>query len=208
MQGFLFTVAAAPELVPPSEWLPMIFGGHEPEYESLDEAKAVLGALMDLYNTFNAAVTERCAALPSDCPFRDEAVANLEDDAPVAQWSRGFLRGHQWLEESWDACLPEEVADEFAATLLVLSFFSSKRMATAFLAEAGHQDLGAMAESIRKVFEDAVVEYAHIGRSIHEVLVKADQAPAGPASRAKAGRNDPCPCGSGRKYKKCCGAPA
>jgi SEC-C motif domain protein len=23
---------------------------------------------------------------------------------------------------------------------------------------------------------------------------------------AKAGRNDPCPCGSGKKYKKCCGA--
>lgn len=22
--------------------------------------------------------------------------------------------------------------------------------------------------------------------------------------RAAAGRNDPCPCGSGRKYKKCC----
>jgi len=24
---------------------------------------------------------------------------------------------------------------------------------------------------------------------------------------AKVGRNDPCPCGSGKKYKKCCGAP-
>ncbi|WP_334183852.1 MULTISPECIES: SEC-C metal-binding domain-containing protein [Sphingomonadaceae] len=23
--------------------------------------------------------------------------------------------------------------------------------------------------------------------------------------RQKIGRNDPCPCGSGRKYKKCCG---
>jgi uncharacterized protein len=23
----------------------------------------------------------------------------------------------------------------------------------------------------------------------------------------KVGRNDPCPCGSGRKYKQCCGAP-
>lgn len=22
---------------------------------------------------------------------------------------------------------------------------------------------------------------------------------------AKVGRNDPCPCGSGKKYKKCCG---
>ena len=28
-----------------------------------------------------------------------------------------------------------------------------------------------------------------------------DRAPA-----PSAGRNDPCPCGSGRKYKKCCGA--
>lgn len=27
-----------------------------------------------------------------------------------------------------------------------------------------------------------------------------------PAVSAKTGRNDPCPCGSGRKYKKCCGA--
>jgi hypothetical protein len=25
------------------------------------------------------------------------------------------------------------------------------------------------------------------------------------ASREKIGRNDPCPCGSGKKYKKCCG---
>ena len=27
-------------------------------------------------------------------------------------------------------------------------------------------------------------------------------------STPKIGRNDPCPCGSGRKYKKCCGAAA
>jgi uncharacterized protein YecA (UPF0149 family) len=25
---------------------------------------------------------------------------------------------------------------------------------------------------------------------------------------ASVGRNDPCPCGSGKKYKKCCGANA
>lgn len=25
-------------------------------------------------------------------------------------------------------------------------------------------------------------------------------------SEPKIGRNDPCPCGSGKKYKKCCGA--
>ncbi|RUM87312.1 MAG: hypothetical protein DSZ24_06470, partial [Thermodesulfatator sp.] len=26
-----------------------------------------------------------------------------------------------------------------------------------------------------------------------------------PIRRQKIGRNDPCPCGSGKKYKKCCG---
>jgi SEC-C motif-containing protein len=28
----------------------------------------------------------------------------------------------------------------------------------------------------------------------------------GPRTVAKVGRNDPCPCGSGKKHKKCCGA--
>ena len=38
---------------------------------------------------------------------------------------------------------------------------------------------------------------------------KAPQQPVAAAARTgnkKVGRNDPCPCGSGKKYKKCCGA--
>jgi hypothetical protein len=31
--------------------------------------------------------------------------------------------------------------------------------------------------------------------------------PAPPPKKNKVGRNDPCPCGSGRKYKHCCGKP-
>ena len=30
--------------------------------------------------------------------------------------------------------------------------------------------------------------------------------PPKPVITDKIGRNDPCPCGSGKKYKKCCGA--
>jgi len=33
-------------------------------------------------------------------------------------------------------------------------------------------------------------------------------APAGPGGYPRVGRNDPCPCGSGKKYKKCHGAGA
>jgi uncharacterized protein YecA (UPF0149 family) len=28
------------------------------------------------------------------------------------------------------------------------------------------------------------------------------------SGNSQPGRNDPCPCGSGKKYKKCCGSPA
>jgi hypothetical protein len=41
------------------------------------------------------------------------------------------------------------------------------------------------------------------------VLSRLDEPSAGPApivnAERKVGRNDPCPCGSGRKFKKCCG---
>jgi uncharacterized protein YecA (UPF0149 family) len=44
------------------------------------------------------------------------------------------------------------------------------------------------------------------GKSVYE---KMGEYQSGPKSQAKAGdkvgRNDPCPCGSGKKYKKCCG---
>ena len=43
LQGFLFTVASAPELILPSEWQPIIFGDQEVEYASLDEAQEILG---------------------------------------------------------------------------------------------------------------------------------------------------------------------
>jgi len=34
----------------------------------------------------------------------------------------------------------------------------------------------------------------------------ANNRPDAAAAARKVGRNDPCPCGSGRKYKKCCGS--
>ncbi|MEO5924007.1 MAG: SEC-C domain-containing protein [Bryobacteraceae bacterium] len=39
-----------------------------------------------------------------------------------------------------------------------------------------------------------------------EGAAEEDEAPAPPPPTPKAGRNDPCPCGSGKKYKKCHGA--
>ena len=39
------------------------------------------------------------------------------------------------------------------------------------------------------------------------LYVDGDTPKGTPVRVKKTGRNDPCPCGSGKKYKKCCGAP-
>ncbi|MBA7659749.1 Protein translocase subunit SecA [subsurface metagenome] len=52
--------------------------------------------------------------------------------------------------------------------------------------------------------------------TIYKVTIAKEGVPASPMAEAarrreavpaakKVGRNDPCPCGSGKKYKKCCG---
>jgi uncharacterized protein len=50
---------------------------------------------------------------------------------------------------------------------------------------------------------EAVAEYAHFGRSVLGGV--AETATTAPKRVSKTSRNDPCPCGSGRKFKKCCG---
>ena len=208
LQGFLFTVVSAPERIPPSDWLPIVFSDQEVDYASRDEAQEILGQIMVLYNTVNAAVMDAPTLLPADCPLRDDVLANFEDAAPMAQWSRGFLLGHQWLEELWKEHLPEELAEELAATLMTLTFFSSRALAEAFVAEntGEEQSLETAAATIHGILPRAVAQYAHMGRSIAAVLMEHDAEAPEPTRTTKVGRNAPCPCGSGKKYKRCCGA--
>ena len=206
LQGFLFTVVSAPELISASEWLPIIFAGEDVDYASAEQAEAILGQIMTLSNTINAAVRDPPTLLPADCPLRDDVLANFEDDAPIAHWSRGFLRGHQWLEELWEEDVPKELQEELDATLMALSFFSSREMAEGFHVEdtSGDQSFEAMADAIHRVVPKAVAQYAYMGRAISTVLAEPDWEEPERTHHAKIARNEPCPCGSGKKYKNCC----
>ncbi len=57
-------------------------------------------------------------------------------------------------------------------------------------------------EDIRKFLEDAYREICSVKRA--EIHVT-DGEGTYRRTEVKVGRNDPCPCGSGKKYKKCCG---
>src|SRR6187551_3559903 len=82
LQGFLFAVANAPEVILPSEWIPAVFDDQAPEYQDDEEAHLVMMALMDEYNAVNTASLE--GTLPPGCELRADPMANFEDDAPIA----------------------------------------------------------------------------------------------------------------------------
>jgi len=202
VRGFIFAVAGAPELVPPSDWLPEAFNGELPEFETEEQARAILEELMDAYNAALAGGRRTIGQAPT---FRKETIANLEENAAVSHWSRGFLRGYFWLQEVWDDSTPEELQEELASILVVLSFFASRRTAEAFREEtAGGKTMDEIAGIMRQTFKDAMVEYIRLGKSVYADQLR--RAGASAAPEAKVGRNEPCPCGSGKKYKRCCGA--
>ena len=59
-------------------------------------------------------------------------------------------------------------------------------------------------ESTQDVFASMMSQVA--GRPVRAVPARRPPPPGAPAAGAPVvGRNDPCPCGSGKKYKKCCG---
>lgn len=205
--GFLFSVASGPELIPPSEWLPIIFNDQEGVFETNGEAERVLVAMMALYNDCSRRGTEGSAAFPPGCEIRPQPLDNLDADAPLSQWARGFLTGHTYLEEIWNELTPDELDEELGSILMVLTFFASPRLADAYYKEAKRPtSLERLAETVVTLFPDAILGYARLGRAIFRATLELDAEEPDPSGRPQVGRNNPCPCGSGKKFKKCCGA--
>ena len=116
--------------------------------------------------------------------------------------------GHSYLEEIWDDCIPESLDDEVGAMLMALTFFATPKLAETYHKEAAREpgSLEHLAQTIIRIFPDAISEYALLGRTIFQARREEDGVDQLPLGRSKIGRNDPCPCGSGKKYKRCCGA--
>ena len=61
-------------------------------------------------------------------------------------------------------------------------------------------------ETLRILFKASFREDSSERKGVAKVTGESSAAKAVPQRRVKkVGRNDPCPCGSGKKYKHCCG---
>jgi uncharacterized protein len=197
LDGFFVALACSPELVPPSASLPVILGEAEPELASLDDAMATHGLLMRYWNTV-------VGLLETHDPYDPILLAEADDDQPTGtDWAVGFLEGVSMGGEAWKELFLDEERGELLLPIFILAHeHDPDPEMRPDPIDAEHRlelfaGLSAFVPEIHRYFEP----HRRAGSLPPE---RRPVRRCGP----KIGRNDPCPCGSGKKYKQCCGRDA
>ncbi len=196
LDGFFAALIAGPEVVPPSEYLPELFGGKMSEtaaFETLDQARDILGLIMRHWNSIARTLDGGDVHLP--ILFEDANGQCQGND-----WARGFMRGMHMRREAWAEVLNDD--EECGWILPVLMLYHEH-----------DEDPELRPEPIGPEKRDEIIVQMAAGIVKAHRYFRSDRQPQpspssarSPDPRPKAGRNDRCPCGSGKKYKRCCGS--
>ncbi|WP_437883030.1 UPF0149 family protein [Pseudomonas sp. LRF_L74] len=183
LDGFLTAIASGPKVVPHSVWYPAIWGeGHEPAWESPEEAERFLKLAITLMNQAIYALTEE--------PESYEALFMVDDEEKVIveAWCFGYMNGADlagWLEDEQD--------DELTELISVIALHCTEegeKIVAGFTPEEYETSLD--------LIEASAIELHAYWLARREPLLPVRR------EEPKVGRNDPCPCGSGKKHKQCC----
>jgi uncharacterized protein len=215
LDGFLCGVVVQPTLLEPEAWLPYVFdaGGHRwgeaepgPEQQRartlILRRQAALNRSIAEFGTFDPFILEPEAEEPGDeVEETDPAESAAAPAAPVdlvgealLPWVAGFEQAVHLFPGLVELDEPE------VATTLDRHFrvLPDEEQAMAALAPRGRP-----LESI----EAAIAEVVECVADLYELTLPLRyKVEAVRRSAPKVGRNDPCPCGSGRKFKQCHGA--
>jgi uncharacterized protein len=198
LDGFLCALIAAPNFVPPSEYLRVIWGAEVPDesvFSNLEKASELLQLIMRRWNSIIGELDKTSVYLP---------LVQEPDERGVSgrAWARGFMRG---VRLSGSAGWAELFTAESEGSLLVIPIVAGevdpawppRRLST----EKGEELLANLAAGFARAYRhfaplrQAAADAGH-GRATYR------------RSAPKVGRNDPCPCGSGKMFKHCCGLSA
>jgi uncharacterized protein len=195
LDGFLTGVAIGPGLIRPSEWMPLVWGSEAPAFADLDEANAILGALMVRYNEILGEIADDALA-PIFWTGRDGTII-------AADWAQGFLQAIKLRADAWEPLFASNRDGKFLLPILSLCRDKNGQSLLGLAPEANDR-LAA------QLIPNCVMAIAAYWRREGPKQMSVKPASHGELHRArpKVGRNDPCPCGSGKKCKKCCGQAA
>jgi len=228
LDGFLSAIVVSPLPVSAREYLPQVWGERAPEWTSpadQDEAAALVEDLRlhILWRVQHDPEELGDAAwpfviLPPDVEDGEDEDPEWADFPTGAGWAAGFLHGMSLRDAAWSQRMEEDedVADD-VAMLFALSRVGGDDDDETDEAGDDAQHAISVDESTDEDDDDAAHALdaeqrldlvAVLPDMLHDLhCLRIHELRPAPARRAaEPGRNDACPCGSGRKYKKCCGA--
>jgi uncharacterized protein len=125
LDGFLTGIAIGPERIPSSEWLPVIWGGDEPEFTSAEQMQTIIGTIMDRYNEIVATVD------PDPGTFEPIFREGPDRTSIVTDWAAGFLNAVALRRRAWEPLFNHRRAKLLIEPLLILGdneAFADKRV--------------------------------------------------------------------------------
>lgn len=194
VDGFFSALIASPDVVMPSEYNREVFGGdlsEVVEFASLDEANEILGLLTRHWNKIASTLFKGEPHVPMI--FEDE-----KGELHGKDWARGFMRGMHMRHDDWAELVNDEKYGDCLVPMMILYHEHDEDPSMRpepITPDKREQVIALMAAGLMNAYE-----YFRKEREADSVHV-----PEPHRSAPKIGRNDPCPCGSGKKYKKCCG---
>jgi uncharacterized protein len=193
LDGYLTGIAVSPDLLLPSRWLGRLWGDDEPLFDDERQLQTVINAVMDRYNTIIAALDTGFEQLEAKQPIAYRPLFLAGSDRPnhdvVRTWVRGFGKAMALAPEGWIAIAEDERLQPLLSPLA--GFMDPK-----------DPDF-VPAENIEELLDEAAADIPRVVVLLRKVAQFSNQNQT--ARRNKIRRNDPCPCGSGLKYKRCCG---
>jgi uncharacterized protein len=189
--GLLTAAAIGPERTFPHEWIGAIFQGHR--FEDADAAQASYALLSLMQDRILRDLRRRGAKYSPG--FLDQA-KDGEKIGLAHEWARGFVTGMQLRGKAWEALVNSRDA---RLVLVPILAFLTLEDGTPVLPTNSAEGIAQMRREALDMLGPAVYgvdQYWNMyGR-------RGGLAPV--PALLKIGRNAPCPCGSGKKYKKCC----
>ena len=204
LDGYLAAIVIGPEVVLPSRWLPRVWGARgdeSPAYESLEQAQRILTLIMRLMNSIVWCFEhdpDSFEPMFDAYGHPDEPAEHLDGE----MWAHGFLQGIALSREDWQPMLDDETMAQPLRPLHLLGAEDATAEEEALVRTPDQR------AAVARTIPAAVADIYRYWLPCRTGSVAHRSSPLPVRSAPGTGRNDPCPCGSGRKFKKCCGAPA
>lgn len=201
VKGLMFAIANAPVEVPPGRWLTLTFGTENPPFASEEQGSSIRHTLFNLLASVHKTILSGREVLPEECMA--ETVESVAFEK-LKEWSGGYGQGSNMLMDMWtDVLKHPQVAqweESWSSCMILLNVWSNADSLLEKARSGDGPDVEKMLEAMPAVAREMAV-MSHDIRAIWQQSMNKSE----PVRVEKVGRNDPCPCGSGKKYKKCCG---